>query len=453
MKKIKLLIFLLIFSSCGIDKESPPPLSSINNLGVLDLTFFSTGFYTLDGSAGGSGHDEINDMVMDQQGRILAVGSSVNASGNLDMTIWRLTASGTLDTSFSGDGIYSHDNAAGGSGDDIGYSIVTDSSNNIYVTGTSLNGSGNFDMVVWKITSSGAIDSSFNGTGLFAHDNAAGGNLNDQGNKIKINSSQKILIVGYSDQSLTNRDLAIWKLNTNGTLDTSFDTDGVLTYDGAAGGEDDIGNSFDFDSNGNIIVAGSGESGSDLSDTVVWKFDSSGSLDTSFNGTGIFVHHNAAGGNDQDGGKDIVVDHTGQYIVSGFSRNTHGNYDMVLWKIASDGTLNNDFGNNGLVIFDSSTLAGTPSNDFGNSLFIDGSRNLLVAGESNQSMSIWRLNEDGSLDDSFNTDGYFSHDSAAGGFGVDAGNSVLIDIFERVYIGGFSENSSGNFDATFWRMK
>ena len=66
--KLKLTcILFLILSACGIDKESPPPLASINNSGELDLSFFSNGYYSLDGSAGATdSQDEIFDMVKPQ---------------------------------------------------------------------------------------------------------------------------------------------------------------------------------------------------------------------------------------------------------------------------------------------------------------------------------------------------------------------------------------------------
>ena len=449
MKNILISFLILILSSCGIDKESPPPLSSVNNSGELDTTFNGNGYLTIDGSAGGSANDEIYDIAVDSQDRIIAVGSSVNGSGDADLAVWRLTASGSLDTSFGSGGVFVHDSAAGGSSTDIGYSVVLDSSDKIYITGTSLNGSANFDMVVWKLTSSGTLDTSFAGTGVFVHNSAAGGNAHDQGTGITLNNNNKIIVTGFSDQTATNRDMAAWQLTTAGVLDTSFSGDGVFIHDSAAGGEDDNGNSVITDSLGNIIIVGRSDSVANLGDMTVWKLSSSGVLDTAFNGSGFFTQNDAAGGSGFDSATDIILDSSGRYYVTGYSRNASGNNDMVLWKLLSTGSLDTTFNAVGFVTYD----AGNNSNDTGEALIVDSEDRIVVSGSGGANLSVWRYNTDGSLDSNFNTDGFFSHDSAAGGFAIDSGTSVVEDSLNRLYFGGFSENASGDLDATFWRMQ
>jgi hypothetical protein len=65
---------------------------------------------------------------------------------------------------------------------------------------------------------------------------------------------------------------------------------------------------------------------------VIWRYNSNGSLDNTFGNNGIVVYHNAAGGNSDDIGNSIYVDSEGKIYVTGASRNRSGNTDMVIWR-------------------------------------------------------------------------------------------------------------------------
>jgi uncharacterized delta-60 repeat protein len=147
-----------------------------------------------------------------------------------------------------------------------------------------------------EYNSNGTLDSSFGNNGIVVHGNAAGGNGVDVGNSIYVDSTGKIYVTGYSYNG-RDFDMVIWRYNSNGTLDTSFNGTGIVVYHNAAGGNGvDVGNSIYVDSTGKIYVTGSSWNGRNP-DMVIWRYNSNGTLDSSFNGTGIVVHHNAAGGN------------------------------------------------------------------------------------------------------------------------------------------------------------
>jgi uncharacterized delta-60 repeat protein len=117
-----------------------------------------------------------------------------------------------------------------------------------------------------------------------------------------------------------------------GVLDTTFDSDGIVVHNNAAGGDGwDEGNSIYVDSNGKIYVTGYSRNRSGNADMVIWKYKNDGTLDNSFGNNGIVVHDNAAGGNGRDEGNSIYVDNTGKIYVTGYSW-SGTSYDMVIWK-------------------------------------------------------------------------------------------------------------------------
>jgi len=241
--------------------------------------------------------------------------------------------SGSLDTNFDTDGIVVHSNAAGGNGSDAGFDIARDLSGKVLVTGRSLNAAGNFDMVIWRYNADGTPDTTFNFDGKVVHNSAAGGNGYDYGIAITLDSSGRILVAGSSLNAASNSDMVIWRCNADGTLDTTFDTDGIVVHSSAAGGNGaDYGNAIALDSSGRILVTGSSRNAAGNSDMVIWRYNADGTLDTTFDSDGIVVHNSAAGGNGDDYGSDIALDSSGRILVAGYSRNAAGNDDMVIWR-------------------------------------------------------------------------------------------------------------------------
>jgi uncharacterized delta-60 repeat protein len=178
-------------------------------------------------------------------------------------------------------------------------------------------------------------------------------------------------------------------------------------------------------------------------------------LDTSFNGTGFVVHDNASGANSDDYGHSIYVDSNGKIYVTGDSWNSSRKDDMVIWVYNSDGSLDNTFGNNGIVVHHNA--AGGNSDDRGYSIYVDNNGKIYVTGVSyngrNEDMVIWKYNIDGSLDNTFGNNGIVVHHNAAGGNAWDQGNSIYVDSNGKIYVTGFSYNSSGNYDMVIWKYK
>jgi uncharacterized delta-60 repeat protein len=214
-------------------------------------------------------------------------------------------AIGALDREFnsggSTPGIVVHNNAAGGHGDDVGNSIYVDNNGKIYVTGSSFNGK-NKDMVIWRYNSNGTLDATFNARGP------------TPGIVVHENAAgkNKVLRVADENRPKTNKkiekELLIGKKFENSLPTKVLDSTMIEPISG-----DDGGNSIYVDSSGKIYVTGYSykegtETTSGTGYMAIWKYNRNGTLDTTFGVDGIVVHNNAASGNSVDKGKSIYVD-------------------------------------------------------------------------------------------------------------------------------------------------
>ena len=108
------------------------------------------------------------------------------------------------------------------------------------------------------LAAEGEIDTSFNSPDGYALWD--GGNGYDRGRDIALQPDGKIVVTGYQNNG-TDADLFVIRYNDDGTLDTGFGTNGAFIYDGGNG--DDGGSAIAVQSDGKIIVAGYRSNGTD----------------------------------------------------------------------------------------------------------------------------------------------------------------------------------------------
>jgi uncharacterized delta-60 repeat protein len=174
----------------------------------------------------------------------------------------------------------------------------------------------------------GDLDTSFDTDGIVTTAIGAGG---DEAKSVALQSDGKIVVAGYSVNGGTY-DFAVVRYNTNGSLDTSFDTDGKVTT--AIGASNDYVNSIALQSDGKIVVAGYSVNGGNYDFTVV-RYNTNGSLDTSFSGDGIVT---TAIGAAHDYVSSIALQSDGKIVVAGYSDNGVSYVFALARYIASDST-------------------------------------------------------------------------------------------------------------------
>ena len=421
--------------------------------GSLDPSFDTDGIFGYDSAGAGTPNDGGRAIAVQSDGKILVAGYRWNGS-DLDMAVWRLNTDGTPDTTFDSDGVFVHHDAAGGGENDEAFGITLQPDGKILVTGQSFGVTGNpikyIDMVVWRLNTDGSLDTTFDTDGFVLGGDPAGGqDGHEYGYGITVQSDGKILVAGRSWG--TTADMVVWRLNTDGSPDTTFDSNGTFVHDNAAGGAgDDYGYGITVQSDGKILVAGYSHNGTN-NDMAVWRLNTNGSPDTTFDSDGIFVHDNAAGGSGDDQGRAITLQSDGKILVTGHSVNAGANNDIVAWRLNTDGSPDTTFDTDGIFV-----NAGGSGDDQGYGITQQSDGKILVAGYSHNGGNFdtvaLRLNTDGSPDTNFDSDGIFVHNNAAGGNGDDQGHAITLQSDGKILVTGYSVNAGADKDMTVWRI-
>ncbi len=159
----------------------------------------------------------------------------------------------------------------------------------------------------------------------------------------------KIVVSGSIDNGASGQDVIVLRVLASGKLDNTFDLDGKAVTN--LGSVNDVGRALALQPDGRIVVAGwkDVEQFSSKSDLVLLRYLPDGSLDESFGDLGIVI---ASFSEVQDHAHDVLVLPDGDILMTGFFQVPVGNYDFTLVKYHPDGTPDTNFGNGGLRQYD-----------------------------------------------------------------------------------------------------
>lgn len=167
----------------------------------------------------------------------------------------------------------------------------------------------------------------------------------DKAYGVSIQSDGKIIVAGYSTSTITGKDFSVARYNSNGTLDNDFGNNGIVTIDLQTGSED-IAYSVALQTDGKIVLAGSSDNGTNQ-DAALVRINSDGTLDNSFGNNGIVLTD--FDGLLQDDIKVVKIHPlSGKIIVGGSSVISTYVGKPVVARYLSDGSLDNTFNENGI---------------------------------------------------------------------------------------------------------
>ena len=288
------------------------------------------------------------DLVIDEAtGNIVVVGR-VAAPGTIGAGVARLTPAGLLDVSFgTGGKTYTSISVLAEP-----RSVAFDGNDNIVVGGLyqSTGSATSMDFMAMRYTSSGVLDTSFDGDGI-ATTNFSGDR--DEAYDMLVQSDNKIVVLGSAKIGSFTQ-LAMVRYNMDGSLDTTFDGDGkVLTdIDPTFSNDNDLIDQGVLLADGRIVVAGQ-TTGSGGGNMVVARYNPNGSLDTTtFNSAGAQPGTIQLNFGFSDLAEGIALQPDGAYAVVGASRNIGVNEIVRAMRVKADGTLDTAFGTGGSTTVD-----------------------------------------------------------------------------------------------------
>ena len=412
--------------------SSQTATASITVTAVNDSPTFDVGEGSLISSFGAGTAGQINDTVIQADGKIIAVGYAED--GNRDTMIARYNADGSLDTTFGGGtGVVITPVIADNT--DSAHNVCVLEDGSILITGKAYNGV-SFKYFVSKYSADGTLDNTFGeGDGIAFWDLGS-----DRDPAMQVQADGKILITGdYSNNFILAR------FNSDGTVDTDFGSSGYVTTDFA--GSTDQAKDLAIQDDGKIVLVGRAYSGTST-DVALARYNADGTLDTSFGSSGLVLTD--VGTNSADCGTSIELQSDGKLVVSGWG-NAGINYDFYVLRYNPDGSLDTTFNGTGKV--NTGIGSSGSQSDFANDLAIQSDGKILVTGYSSNAgdnFTAVRYNTDGSLDGSFGSGGLV--DFNFGSTSMDRAYAVSVKDDGSLVIGGAS-NVSGTLEAALLVLK
>ena len=189
-----------------------------------------------------------------------------------------------------------------------------------------------------RLLASGQLDPTFADGGLAFTDF---GPNSEYTRSMALQDDGKIVIAGWTGTS-PNYDFALARYNSDGTLDESFGTDGKVVT--SIGDQHDVAYDVALGPEGKILVAGSTGSPTRPHFALV-RYNSDGTLDTSFGGDGMVTTPMSAA---RDAITSIAVQTDGKIVAAGYAQR-NGNLDFALVRYLPNGDLDASFSQDGKV--------------------------------------------------------------------------------------------------------
>src|SRR5262245_37517146 len=275
------------------------------NAGGMDPTFGAGGLVVQNFSPS----DHVYGVARQSDGKYVVVGDTGDGVTQ-QMLVARFNANGTLDDGFGAGGMFQ----MGFGWDSTGFarSVAIQRDGEIVVAGYYTEGGLNH-LALLRLDTYGNLDPSFNFGGTVTNqvDGA------DYYRSVVVQPDGKIIAAGASGLAYDAHTVfTVVRYNSNGTLDSSFGSGGVVRKDLGSG--DAAANDIALQGDGKIVVVGHSSTMVDNFHFVTFRFNSNGTPDTTFSGGGEIENMpGGLGGASYEDLTAVVIQANGKIVVAG----------------------------------------------------------------------------------------------------------------------------------------
>lgn len=294
-----------------------------NQDGSLDDSFGDAGAVVFDAADGVGGLDDVLAL---PDGKILVAGA-LNIGGTFNLEVTRLLEDGSVDVTFADEGSFIRAGV-----DSAANALAVAPDGAILVAGAVENGlpvppetNPTRNALLVRLLADGTLDEDFGAGGeatlsLAPADNSA--------IDLKVQPDAKIVIGGYLSDADTSSFVAA-RFEADGSLDTSFGDDGVLTT-----GEIDDAEAVVLQPDGRIVLAGDVYPG-DTSNLAVLRLNPDGTVDDTFGDGGVAAFEDLAS---YSSGQGAALAPDGSIVVVGYRETASDVKDIVLVRLVGQTT-------------------------------------------------------------------------------------------------------------------
>ncbi|MBL8180939.1 MAG: carboxypeptidase regulatory-like domain-containing protein [Blastocatellia bacterium] len=401
--------------------------------GSLDTTFSGDGWFTI-ADVGQLGTSYA--VVIQPDGKIVVGGGA--GIGSSTAFIFRLEPDGDPDTTFSGDGVQT----VIATGCVLSMALASDGK---IIASTYYNGGAfpsGYLTYVLRLNSDGTLDNTFDSDGKRLINDVLSQTVHyPYGTALQ--SDGKIVVAGQTGSNTTFYDLAMVRLETNGSFDLSFDGDGVVRTQLAT--QETTARSVIVQSDGKIVVSGGiSQPSTTFVDPGLFRYESNGSLDTSFDGDGYRIYEVIAN-NEDFFFDDIVRQADGKYlaIASGVSSYPFFNKDdHWIVRANSDGSPDNTFDANSVVKSQWCETGKAIAVHTDGSVIAAGSRDRVNDPDYEHGLCVQRFTSAGAVDYSF-ASSPSNGKATIGAFGLKSIYDVAYQLSGKMLVAGVGTSSAG----------